>query len=128
MLIRIEQDPRHDKYTAPGIAEVDCQNRVHLCRAACCKLTFPLSRQDLNEGIIRWDTQTPYMIAQDADGYCSHVERGSCQCGVWPNRPLTCRTYDCRQDPKIWLDFEKKLIHPDILRPGWPAAADVSAG
>lgn len=128
MLIRIEQDPRHDKYAATGTAEIDCENRVHLCRAACCSLTFPLSRQDLDEGIIHWDAELPYMIAQDADGYCSHIERGSCRCGVWPNRPLPCRTYDCRQDRQIWLDFDKKIVNPDIVRPGRPRTVERQAG
>jgi len=122
MLIKIEQDPRHDKYAAQT-AEIDCESRLHLCRAACCKLTFPLSRQDLDEGIIQWDHDDPYMIAHDADGYCPHVERSACHCAVWPNRPLTCRTYDCSQDPKIWVDFENQIVNPDILRPGWPAAS-----
>jgi hypothetical protein len=128
LLIRIEQDPRHDKYNATGITQIDCENRVHLCHAACCKLTFPLSRQDLIEGIVRWNAEQPYMIAQDADGYCTHVERDSCRCGVWANRPLTCRTYDCREDPKIWINFEERLIQPDILRPGWPGIVDHASG
>jgi len=118
------QNPECDKYTSTEGVEIDCENRLHLCHAACCKLPFALSKQDVHEGVIHWDLGQPYMIAQDSDGYCSHLERGSCQCMVRPHRPLPCRAYDCSKGNKIWLDFEQKIINPDILRPDWPRPAD----
>jgi hypothetical protein len=42
---------------------------------------------------------------------------------VHEHRPVPCRAYDCRKDNKIWLDFEKKIINPDILRDDWPRCA-----
>lgn len=114
------QDPEYDKYTFKDRAEIDCDNRVHLCKAACCRLPFALSKQDIREGIVYWDLGQPYIIAQENDGYCIHLERGSCQCMVHEHRPVPCRAYDCRKDNKIWLDFESKIINPDILKDDWP--------
>jgi hypothetical protein len=122
------QEPEYDKYTFEGETKIDCENRVHLCKAACCRLPFALSKQDIREGIVHWDLGQPYMIAQDKDGYCTHLERGSCQCTVRENRPVPCRAYDCRQGNRIWLDFENKIINPDILRDDWPHCLSFETG
>jgi len=114
------QDPEYDKYAFEGDVEIDCASRIELCRAACCRLPFALSRQDVREGIIRWELGQPYLIAQGDDGYCSHLDRGSQSCTVRANRPVPCRAFDCRQDRRIWLDFDKKIPSPDILRADWP--------
>src|ERR1044072_8589937 len=34
------QDPEHDKYTFESAVEIDCESRLHLCKAACCRLRF----------------------------------------------------------------------------------------
>jgi hypothetical protein len=114
------QEPEYDKYTFQGEAKIDCENRVHLCKAACCRLPFALSKQDIREGIVHWDLSQPYIIAQEKDGYCTHLERSCQRCGIREHRPVPCRAYDCRKDNKIWLDFENKIINPEILRDDWP--------
>jgi Fe-S-cluster containining protein len=108
------QEPERDKYTVQGAVQIDCENRVHLCKAACCRLWFPLSQQDVEEGVVRWDLRQPYIIAQDAQGYCQHLDRGTCRCGIYAQRPLPCRVFDCRKDKRIWLDFEHKVINPKL--------------
>ena len=117
------QEPEYDKYAFEGEAKIDCENRVHLCKAACCRLPFALSKQDIREGIVHWDLGQPYIIAQEKDGYCSHLSRNDCHCSIREHRPVPCRAYDCRKDKKIWLDFEKKVINPDILKDDWPRSA-----
>lgn len=114
------QDREEDKYTFQGEVKIDCAERVQFCRAACCRLNFALSRQDIEEGTIKWDLAHPYMIAHGNDGYCAHMERDSCRCTVRERRPLPCRGYDCRQDKRIWLDFENKVVNPNIHREDWP--------
>jgi Fe-S-cluster containining protein len=114
------QDPEYDKYNFEGEAQIDCAGRIELCRASCCRLPFALSRQDIREGIVHWDLGQPCLIAQEKDGYCSHMDRGSCACTVREHRPVPCRAYDCRNDRRIWLDFEQKMINPAILDPEWP--------
>jgi Fe-S-cluster containining protein len=112
-----------DKYTHQDQVEIDCEARYHLCKASCCKLWFALSVQDLDERIVKWNYSRPYSIAQAEDGYCVHLNRGSCACSIYKNRPLTCRTYDCRRDKRIWLDFEQRVINPEIYQAGWPLQA-----
>lgn len=103
-----------DKYKFEGGVKIDCANWIHLCKAACCRLSFALSRQDVEEGIVKWDLPRPYMIRQGKDGYCTHLERGSCRCKIYENRPVPCRGYDCRNDKRIWFDFEKKIVNPEL--------------
>jgi Fe-S-cluster containining protein len=109
------QDPEHDKYAfAEKEVKIDCENRIPLCKAACCRLNFALSRQDIDEGIVKWDLGRPYMIAHDSDGYCRHLDRKGCRCTVYANRPVPCRAYDCRKDKRIWADFENRVINPNL--------------
>jgi hypothetical protein len=114
------QDAVEDKYAFEGEVEIDCEKRIPLCHAACCRLRFALSKQDVYEGLIKWDLGKPYLIAQDKDGYCTHFERGTCACTVRENRPVPCRGYDCRKDKRIWLDFDNKVVNPNIHREDWP--------
>lgn len=112
------------KYEFKGGAEIDCQSRLHLCKAACCRLPFALSKQDVQEGVVKWDLGQPYMIARDADGYCTHLEKCSGHCTVYAQRPIPCRGYDCRKDKRIWLDFEERVINPCVDEPDWPGCSE----
>jgi len=103
-----------DKYTFAETVEIDCESRVHLCKAACCRMSFALSQQDVEEGVIKWDLGRPYLIAQDSEGYCRHLDRESSCCTVREQRPLPCRGYDCRKDKRVWVDFEKRIANPDL--------------
>lgn len=114
----ILQNPQPDKYTFDRAAQIDCENRVHLCKASCCRLPFALSEQDLEERVIRWNLAIPYMIEHDDDGYCVHMDR--CKgCTVYEQRPVPCRGYDCRNDKRIWQDFEKRIPNPIVEREDW---------
>ncbi len=101
-----------DKYDDGQSVEIDCHNRVHLCQARCCTLKFYLTKQDLDEGVARWDYGNPYWIKQDSDGYCVHNDASTGFCTIHAQRPHVCRQYDCRNDPRIWLDFERYVPAP----------------
>lgn len=103
-----------DKYLQGNEVSIDCENIHAICGAVCCKLWFALSVQDINEGILKWDYMKPYGIAQDKDGNCIHKDLSHNKCKIYKNRPLVCRTYDCRQDKRIWIDFENKIINQDL--------------
>ncbi|MGA7463223.1 MAG: YkgJ family cysteine cluster protein [Candidatus Korobacteraceae bacterium] len=103
-----------DKYAFQSTVQIDCENRIPLCRAACCRLGFALSRQDVEEGHVKWELGHPYMIRRGADGYCHHLDRGRMGCGIYDHRPVVCRGYDCRKDARIWADFEHQVVSPDL--------------
>ncbi len=122
----VYQSPEHDKYSFAGEVRIDCENRLHLCKAACCKLRFALSKQDVEEGIVKWEFARPYLIARGPDGYCQHVDRNTLGCSIHPHRPVPCRAYDCRKDQRIWLDFDQKIPNPRIHEPDWPQGIEAS--
>lgn len=108
------QDPEIDKYSLQEEVKVDCKSRIHLCRGICCRLTFPLSWQDIQEGI-PWNMGRPFFNARGPDGLCVHFKRETCSCGIYEQRPAICRSYDCRNDRRIWLDFYKMIINPEAF-------------
>jgi Fe-S-cluster containining protein len=112
-------NPEREKYGFEGAKGIDCENRVHLCKAACCRLPFALSRQDVEEGVVRWNLGQPYLIDQREDGYCAHLDRGCLGCTIYEHRPVPCRGFDCRHDKRIWLDFDQKIPNPAVARADW---------
>jgi hypothetical protein len=111
---RVALDLGADKYTVEP-STPPCEEVLHLCHARCCRLTFALSTADLDEGVIRWDYGQPYLIRQrESDGYCVHNDPTSRGCSVHAFRPRVCRQYDCRKDPRVWIDFDKRIPAPDV--------------
>ena len=112
------QDPEYDKYTFEHEAHVDCLERLPICKAICCKFPFALSKQDVEERIIRWDFSRPYLIAYGEDGYCAHLDRETYQCNVREHRPVPCRGFDCSKDEKwqVWLDFDKRILNEELIK------------
>ncbi len=107
---------RPDKYKAGVAKAVNCAERVHLCGAACCRFTFYLTAQDVAEGVVKYDKEDPYKIAQDQDGWCAHVDRRDLSCAVHLRRPAVCREYDCSSDARIWEDFDGMVINPNLWK------------
>jgi len=122
------QEFEGSKYRFEGTPEIDCDNRIPLCGAACCKLPFALSREDITEGVVSWDLGRPYMIAHGPDHACVHLDRETRRCGVYAQRPIPCRGYDCRKDTRIWLDFDNRVVNPRINDPDWPQCLKPEGG
>jgi hypothetical protein len=109
---RVALDMGAGKYEVTPV-DIPCDELIPLCGARCCTYTFSLSTQDLDEGVIRWDYGQPYLIRQRAsDGYCFHNDPTTRGCTAHAHRPRVCRTYDCRDDKRVWIDFEKRIIAP----------------
>lgn len=103
-----------DKYAMDEQAvEIDCADRLPLCRAACCRFRFALTLQDLEERVVQWSLSEPYLNRQTADGYCAHLN-GELGCGIYHHRPAICRSYDCRSDKRVWQDFEARIPSPEL--------------
>lgn len=98
--------PAPDKYNLTDLPAIDCAARLPACRARCCTFTHLLSAQDLDEGLLEWELDRPYVIRADASGTCVHHDRETHRCSVYEHRPASCREYDCRHDDRIWVDFE----------------------
>jgi len=90
--------------TAVPDADVDCESRLGRCRAKCCTFTFALTKEEVKKGHVIHNPERPFFIKREEDGYCPHLERSSLQCGIWEDRPLRCRRYDCTEDPQVWPD------------------------
>ena len=89
-------------------AEINCAERVHLCKAVCCKLNFALTPGEVRSGKIQWDRKFPYLIAHGDDGYCAHLDQGQ-GCNIHADRPALCRRFDCRTDERVWKDFDRMI-------------------
>jgi Fe-S-cluster containining protein len=101
-----------NKYEKGVTAAIDCAALMPLCGARCCTFRFYLTKQDLDEGVVRWDYGNPYWIRQGPNGYCAHHDFQTGACTIHLARPHVCRQYDCRNDPRVWDDFEKRLPAP----------------
>jgi hypothetical protein len=104
--------PGVDNDQVPSPPDLDCAALLPICGARCCMLTFPLSAEDLDAGRLAWSYGQPYHIARGADHRCVHQERATGHCTVYGIRPAVCRSYDCRDDDRIWLDFANKIPAP----------------
>jgi Fe-S-cluster containining protein len=116
----IKYDTTPDKYALTDLPQIDCEARLPLCKGRCCTLLFALSRQDLEEGVIRWELGKPYQIKQTREGRCVHMNSTTRFCSVYEHRPAVCRTYSCRTDKRIWIDFDKRIPAPQPV--GRPTA------
>ena len=106
----IRNDAREENKT---VSKVDCEARLPVCRAACCKLDFALSVPELEASEIKWDLGRPYFIRHDSNGYCSHLDAASGRCGIYDKRPCVCRNYSCAEDKRIWNDFDKMELNQE---------------
>jgi Fe-S-cluster containining protein len=118
------QEHETGKYELKSYPEVDCDRIRPTCRAVCCRLPQALSKEDVEEGVVRWDLGHPYLISRQENGCCVHLDPESLTCGVYAHRPLICRRYDCSRDRRVWADFEKKLLHPKVDDPSWPTCVE----
>lgn len=89
-------------------AHINCEERLHLCKAVCCKLNFILSPSEVQSGKVKWDEEHPYLIAHQSNGYCAHIDC-KLRCNIYSDRPSLCRRFDCSNDPRIWKDFDKMI-------------------
>ncbi len=109
---RLQLADFEDKYEVVNDDGPPCLELLPICEARCCSFTFALSSQDLDEGVIRWDHGQPYLIRHEADGLCTHNDRAGHGCTVYQHRPAICRKFDCRNDPRVWISYERRELAP----------------
>ena len=107
-----------DKYAYGEGPPIDCAAHLHVCHAVCCRLHVVLAPQDVDEGVVAWEPDHPFQLRHEDDGWCAHVVRADggepAGCSIHERRPLTCRRYDCRQDPRVWADFDSCEPSPHL--------------
>lgn len=99
-----------DKHRIPS-PPIDCAKYLHLCQARCCALKVTLSPVEVQDHKLRWDLDQPYELERGDDGQCVHLAAGG-GCDSYDERPAACREYDCREDRRVWIDFEQQLPAP----------------
>ena len=109
--LRVEKDDSRQADFVP----VNCSERLHICKAVCCRLHFALTVQEVESGKIKWDLGQPYFIRHDSRGCCTHLECSSGTCRIYADRPGVCKSYSCAGDARIWKDFEKMELNTEWI-------------
>lgn len=110
--IRLRLAVHHgDKYAMPSL-DIPCAELIPLCGARCCSFEVALSRQDVEERKVPFVVDEPYLLPRDP-----RTKRCGCMdaegsCTIYEARPGTCREYDCREDRRVWLDYEARVPAP----------------
>lgn len=90
---------------------VNCEERLHICKAVCCQLDFALNAPEIESGEVKWDLGRPYFIRKGTNCYCAHLNQAEKKCNVYEHRPSVCKKYSCAKDKRIWKDFEKMELN-----------------
>jgi Fe-S-cluster containining protein len=102
----------------PGRSDVkiDCENRMSLCKAACCRIfNVHLTAEEIEGNRYDWNPKVPYALHKKRLG-CIHLRPSDWSCSIYNCRPSVCLGYSCEKDKRIWADFEKKVINPNLKR------------
>jgi hypothetical protein len=88
------------KYDVPA-AKVDCATGMRSgCGVFCCRVMFArITPEDIADGI----EEHPGMagFARVTPQGCYALEQETNRCTIWEKRPLTCRIFNCKTDPRF---------------------------
>ncbi len=110
VVIRVDSETEEQPFVP-----VNCSERLHICKAVCCKLSFPLSIKEIESGTLKWEMGKPYRIRHQSNGYCCHIENMDKKCSLYESRPSVCKKYSCANDARIWTDFERMILNDKWL-------------
>lgn len=108
--LRVDGDEEGDDFVP-----ANCAERIHVCKAVCCRLSFALSAGEVEAGKVRWDLGRPYYIRQESEGYCTHNDQNGRSCGIYHDRPAVCRRYSCARDGRISKDFDEMELNEEWI-------------
>jgi Fe-S-cluster containining protein len=106
---------RVDEEKGDSVVPVNCAERIHICKAVCCRLQFALSAEEVESGKVKWDLGRPYHIRQESTGYCTHNDPEKRACRIYHDRPTVCRRYSCAKDERIWKNFEEMELNEEWI-------------
>ena len=107
--LRVEAD--NDQSFSP----VNCAERMAVCKAVCCRLSFPLDVEEVQSGELKWELGRPYFIRHNSEGACVHQDASTGACGVYDRRPSVCKRYSCETDTRIWKDFSNMVLNQEWI-------------
>jgi len=110
--LRVDQTSQEKEAFIP----VNCEERLPICKAVCCKLNFALSADEVESGKIKWELGQPYLIRHQQNGYCAHMDGEKKCCSIYQDRPKVCRGYSCANDQRIWKDFDKMELNEEWIK------------
>lgn len=108
--LRIEKDT----ISVPTVP-VNCEERLPICKAVCCKLNFALSPEEVESRELKWELGHPYFIRHEKSGYCTHLNEAKQCCGVYNKRPSVCKNYSCENDERIWENFSEMKLNTEWI-------------
>ena len=97
------------------LAIVNCEERLHICKAVCCRLHFALSVEEIESGLMKWELGKPYYNRHHTHGYCHQMNLDKKCCSIYQNRPSVCKKYSCANDRRIWKNFEKMELNQEWI-------------
>lgn len=100
-------EDKYDTYSP----DIDCASRIPLCGARCCSLEVTLSAQDIHEQV-PFDVLQPYSLPRHPETKRCVCMDDTGGCTIYERRPSSCRSYDCRVDPRVWIDFDARIPAP----------------
>jgi len=96
--------------------DLDCRAHHPVCGAACCSaFNVFLTPEEAAQGRYLWDVSAPYRILADAHGTCVYFDHAQLGCTIWQERPMSCRTFDCRTDGRVWDDYPARRLSTQSL-------------
>lgn len=98
-----------------GTVPVDCESRIGICKAACCRIFCAyLTTEEVESGRYDWTVREPYALMRNRYG-CVYLQGGGCACRRYDDsRPTVCRGYSCAHDKRIWMDYDKRALNPQL--------------
>jgi Fe-S-cluster containining protein len=107
---------RVDNSNSEDFIPVNCEERLHICKAVCCKLDFALNAEEVESGKIKWDLGRPYFIRHHTKTcYCTHNDPVTLRCNIYHQRPSVCKKYSCANDTRIWANFERMELNKEWI-------------
>lgn len=88
--------------------DCECIDALPFCRAQCCALKGTMiSPEEYDQGKYwaEWSDELQGMVLRrDADGKCCYLDRGTCTCEIYSDRPNVCQQFHCTRggDVRGW--------------------------
>lgn len=106
---------RVDGKQKQDFVSVNCNERMHICKAVCCKLDFALNAREVESGKLKWELGRPYYIRHKSNGYCIYWEEEEPGCSIYDDRPPTCKAFSCANDKRLWKDFDNMVLNQEWI-------------